>query len=218
MLNFRASYHLNENTWICFVKLSARGNNASLSSLSLQILLTVWSWFSSDYVVLSGLYHSLSYTSLFSLPWVLVHAILWLFLPFCPCALFVCLVCFCLFSFCLLKVIYWGNGQNWRQISVTLQNQYFLFIEEFPLSLPIILGVIRWDSYSLILTAQPSCKQKTCNWVVMPLAISVGAWYWGNETFTFLNCSILPFKTGTKYMQSVFKIIFASNYQRSLYF
>lgn len=72
-----------------------------LSPVSLQILLTVWSWFSSDYVVLSGLYHSLSYTSLFSLPWVLVHAILRLFLPFCPCALFVCLFCLFLSVFLL---------------------------------------------------------------------------------------------------------------------
>lgn len=170
--------------------------------------------------VISGLYHSLSYTSLFSFPCVLVHAILWLspFLSLCIVCLSVLFVCFCLFSYFLLKVIYWGNGQNWRQISVSLQNQYFLFIEEFPLSLPIILEVIRWDSYCLILTVQPSCKQKTCNWVAMPLAIPVGAWYWGSETFASLNSSILPFKNWNKVMQSVFKIIFTSKYQQSLYF
>lgn len=132
-----------------------------VSPISFQILLTVWSQFSLDYV-LPVAFIIVDLTPHFSLSLVCLCMLFFDSLPFCRCVcLFVCFVCFCLFSF--YRNLFIGEmGKIEDRSQWVSKINIFLFIEEFPLSLPIILEVIRWDSYRLILTAQPSCKQKNC--------------------------------------------------------
>lgn len=118
------------------------------------------------------------------------------------------------------SLFYWRKGQRWwyfLSLEVILQKPVSPFTEDFPLSLPTILGD---DEMRQLLPIQPSLlQQDTCSWVAISGVIPAGAWCqaaWA--AFASLKHRILPIKYWDKTNGTSLKTIFTDKDQSTLYF